>query len=198
MESETTPTPGATPLKTREQIYEADQDWAITKSLELMKDHRRRADKMLYSIFTLFIVLILFLALPLTHYGAFPADKVIDYIMYGVCIVFISIFTSLYKQHSLDASKAENIYFSFLRVRVAGKSCGYGTEVRIALTDRVFEFTSPKESIFSKSKKIESPIPGHPVSDLSTKLVNEVFKKFLNTIEIKVKPEDEQEGDQAE
>ncbi|BBO83925.1 hypothetical protein DSCO28_44910 [Desulfosarcina ovata subsp. sediminis] len=50
-------------------------------------------------------------------------------------------------------------------------------QVRDALTQNAFEYTTGKE------KKVESPLPGHPSSDL----VASVLDKLLENIEIKIK-----------
>jgi len=90
---------------------------------------------------------------------------------------------SLYRFHLGEVSKAEHYKVGFLRVRIAANNTseGFLSEVRSALTDHAFVF-QPTGGIFGRSKKVESPMPGHPTSDFSAL----VLEKILDAIDIRV------------
>jgi hypothetical protein len=102
-------------------------------------------------------------------------------------IVIISILTALYRLHLKEISKAEQNLTAFYRIRIAAnnmKNEGFGTEVRLALTQNAFYHNAESNSsILGSNKKIESPIPGHPSSDILTAVLN----KILDNVEVKPK-----------
>jgi len=105
------------------------------------------------------------------------------YILVGVLIMVFAISMSIYRFHLNEIARAEHYKVGFMRIRVAANNYdkeGFHTEVREALTDKAFDFST---SSFFSSKKVESPIPGHPTSDLSAKILN----KLLESIEVGVK-----------
>jgi hypothetical protein len=44
----------------------------------------------------------------------------------------------------------------------------------------------PEPTFLNKKAKVESPLPGHPTSDLMTGIVNKILEKF----EVEVKPKE--------
>ncbi|MDQ1164880.1 hypothetical protein [Flavobacterium sp. SORGH_AS_0622] len=107
-----------------------------------------------------------------------------SYIIYGIFILIFSIVTSFYRFHQKEISKHEHYLIGFHRIRIAANNSKnkFETEVRTELTRDAFSYETHK-AIFSKEKKIESPIPGHPTSDISVMLINKIFE----AIEIKAK-----------
>lgn len=97
--------------------------------------------------------------------------------------ILIGVLVSLYRFHLLEIARTEHYKIGFLRVRVAANntSPGFSTEVRVALTDGAFQYESSRPA---KGGRIDSPLPGHPTSDLSTAVLN----KFLDSVEVALKP----------
>jgi hypothetical protein len=112
------------------------------------------------------------------------ADNTYIYILYGIFILVFGIVTSFYRYHLKEVSKYEHFLLGFHRIRIAGDhtKTGYEDEVKIALTKDAF--TMEHKSILGKDKKVESPIPGHPTSDLSAAILS----KLLEAVEITPKP----------
>lgn len=108
----------------------------------------------------------------------------INYGIYLFGVVIISILTALYRLHIKEIAKAEHNLVGFYRIRIAGDNYteGFATEVREALALGAFYSESDSTSIFDR-KKMESPVPGHPGSDIVTLVIN----KLLENIEIKPK-----------
>jgi len=117
-------------------------------------------------------------------------DNSIIYIIYGVFILVFGVLTSLYRFHLKEIAKYEHFLFGFERVRIAGNNSksGYDDEVKISLSKDAF---SPEVKVESKEikRQVESPIPGHPTSDLAAAL----FSKILSAVEIKPKRIDDDE-----
>lgn len=106
-------------------------------------------------------------------------------ISYGIFvfgIVVISILTALYRLHLKEISKAQHNLTAFCRIRVAAHntSAGFSTEVRASLTTNAF-YTETDSGLLRK--RLESPVPGHPSSDIVTALLN----KILDNVEVKPK-----------
>jgi hypothetical protein len=102
-----------------------------------------------------------------------------DYISYSIFILFFGVFTSFYRFHMKEISKQEHYLIGFQRIRIAGvnSKTKYDDEVKIALTKNAFYYESDVKNLQTK-KKLESPIQGHPASDLSTVLINKMLDKF--------------------
>jgi hypothetical protein len=94
-------------------------------------------------------------------------------------LIMFGVFTSMYRYHLKEASRYQHYVFGLRRIRIAANNSKTGFEdvVRQALTDSAFTFES------GKIKKFESPIPGHPTSDLSAMLIQKIF----DSIEVKSK-----------
>ena len=104
------------------------------------------------------------------------------YAFIGVFIVVFGVMMAIYRFHLTEISRAHQYRFGLLRIRIAANNYdipGFDTEVRQSLTHDAFQFSTGKE------KKIESPLPGHPSSDLVTIFLNKFFDSFK--IEAKVK-----------
>ncbi len=128
---------------------------------------------MLFSLFVLTFVMMLFV-MPLSI-------KAPDTLLYGIFAMFIIVFgvlMAVYRFHLNEISRSEHYKMGFLRVRVAANNHnleGFKTEVRQALTDGAFAYTATS-LIGSKDKKVESPLPGHPTSDISVILLNKLLE----------------------
>lgn len=107
------------------------------------------------------------------------------YGLFGFCIISLSVGVSLYRYHSKESTRSEHQLLGLLRIYIAASKHeeGYGTDVRRALTEGAFSIET-KSGIFGnsdKEKKVESPLPGHPTSDIGTAMLN----KMLDAIEFK-------------
>jgi cell division protein FtsN len=102
--------------------------------------------------------------------------------------LIISVFTALYRLHQKEMAKNEHYKLGFSRVRVAANNAereGFKSEVRSALT--MDAFSAPLDGFFGrKGKVLESPLPGHPASELATGMIN----KILDQVEVILKPKD--------
>jgi hypothetical protein len=98
--------------------------------------------------------------------------------MVATIALIVGVFTSLYRFHLREITKNEQYKIGFLRVRIAANNndrLGFQTEVRKALADGAFDFL---DGAFSRTRKIESPLPGHPTSDIVTNIVNRIFEEI--------------------
>lgn len=108
-------------------------------------------------------------------------DNTSVYIIYGIFILIFGVLTSFYRYHLKEVSKFEHFLFGFQRIRIAGNnsSTGYDDEVKTSLSKDAFIHDIKVETKEIK-KQIESPIPGHPTSDIATAL----FNKILESVEV--------------
>lgn len=107
-------------------------------------------------------------------------DATILFAFLGVFIVVFGVLMAIYRFHLSEISRAHQYRFGLLRIRIAANNFqeqGFGTEVRQALTQNAFLFSTGKE------KKLDSPLPGHPASDLGSLFIN----KFMESLEVKLK-----------
>jgi hypothetical protein len=104
----------------------------------------------------------------------------LSYLFLAAFIVVTGVLIALYRFHLVEITKNEQFKLGFWRIRIAANntSAGFQTEVRRALTENAFSFETPR-SIYRRSKEVESPLPGHPGSDLVTAVLN----KVLNEVE---------------
>jgi hypothetical protein len=112
-----------------------------------------------------------------------------DTMLYGTGVLFvviIGVFTGLYRFHLREVTKNEQYKLGLLRIRVAANSAslpGFDGEVRTALTSGAFDL--PREpATFLARGRIESPVPGHPSSDIATLLLN----RLLEEVEVVLQP----------
>lgn len=112
-----------------------------------------------------------------------------DTMLYGVgafLVVILGIIASTYRIHLREISKNEQYKLAFLRIRIAANNAttpGFDGEVRTALTRNPFD-VYPEDLSFSRRRKMESPIPGHPTTELATSILN----RILDEVEIVFQP----------
>ena len=106
----------------------------------------------------------------------------------GLFIVTFGIITALYRFHLLEISRNEQMKLGYWRIRIAARNPekGFQTEVRQALTKDAFSFDKTGKP--DKDEKLESPVPGHPFSELTTAVLNKILEKI--DIEVVKKPKD--------
>jgi len=116
------------------------------------------------------------------------AAKIPDVVLYGLFAIFVVVFgvlMAVYRFHLNEIARSEHYKMGFMRIRVAANNYekgGYNSEVRESLTTNAFSYQA--SSVFSnKDKKVDSPLPGHPTSDLTAVILN----KLLDGMEIKKK-----------
>lgn len=100
----------------------------------------------------------------------------------GLIVLIVGVFTSLYRLHLREITKNEQYKLGFLRIHIAAWTStveGFQDEVRKTLTEGAFAFAA-EESSGSGRKKLESPLPGHPTSDLATIVANQVMERIKN------------------
>lgn len=106
-----------------------------------------------------------------------------------ILVVLIGVFTGLYRFHLREIAKNEYYKFGLLRVRIAANNAtrsGFDGEVRTTLVKGAFDMPT-EDSILSRRKKIESPLPGHPTSDLATGLLNRLLEEVDVILQPKAK-----------
>ena len=66
-----------------------------------------------------------------------------------------------------------------MRIRIAANNAGKGfqSEVREALTDRAFSYEVTSSGFFRR-KKVDSPLPGHPGSDIAALAIEKVLEQY--------------------
>lgn len=175
--------------KTTTQNESKSIDLAIDAVSTQIEEHRDAAAAILKFLRLVagmvFSVVIIF---SLTAMGLIPLARDVLPELYVQILVFatLAIFTlvfsvlmSVYKFHLHQAAKSEHFKMGFWRIRVAANNqdAGFQTEVRESLTKDAFEYTDPSKN-GAKSKQIESPIPGHPGSDLGASVLNKVLDSF--------------------
>lgn len=91
-------------------------------------------------------------------------------------IGFVGISITQYRYHINESSRMEFYFIAFLRIRVAARNIkeGWKSDVRTALTNGAFNFI-PTSKIQKQKGEIDSPIPGHPTSDISAAAVNKLI-----------------------
>jgi hypothetical protein len=120
--------------------------------------------------------------------SSFKIDTTIQYFFYGIFIFIFGVFTSFYRFHLKEISKYEHFLFGLHRIRIAGNNSqkGFDDEVRTSLTKDAFA-NEARTGVFSKDRRVESPIPGHPTSDFASML----FNKVLESIDFTAKKKEE-------
>ena len=97
----------------------------------------------------------------------------------GVLVIIFSVFTSLYKFHQKEMSRNERYRLGFERIQILLHLEGNALQKDVSkvLTDGAFQF-EPEGAPAIRTKKIESPLPGHPTSELATLVANKVGEKI--------------------
>ena len=158
------------------------------KTLEEYIQYNEQASRKIMMYLASF-TLVLFMVATIIYLGLFsnPPSDTISYVLSGL-FVFVFVFgvlMAVYRFHLNEVARAAHYKIGFMRIRVAANNHdneGFLTEVRQSLTDRAFDF-SPSSVLGGKGKQVESPLPGHPSSDLSAMLLN----KLLEGVEVKKK-----------
>lgn len=107
------------------------------------------------------------------------SEKFLYYLLYAIFILIFGVVVSIYRFQLKEIAKYEHFLFGLHRIRVAGNNYenGFASEVRISLTQDAFS-TIEGSTLFKKEKKIESPIQGYPLSDLSTSFINKLMEEY--------------------
>jgi len=102
------------------------------------------------------------------------------YLFVAAFLVVFGVMIAIYRFHLVEITKNEQYKLGFWRIRIAANNTteGFQTEVRRALTENAFSFEKSRSG-FKRSKDLESPLPGHPASDLVTAVLN----KLLDEVE---------------
>ena len=169
-------------------------DEAIAECVGLAKTHNRRA-----TIILLFVSVSVLLQLALGFFFVFqntvirpeqPLSDVFAYLLFGTTVTVFAVLMATHRFHLAEASRMNQMQLGFMRIRVAGRNSkpNYQTEVRRALTEGAFTTSeSATNSLLSRGSKVESPLPGHPASDLSAQVLGKVLEKL--DISVKAKGE---------
>jgi len=115
-----------------------------------------------------------------TYTNEGPDGKII-FVFAALFTVVFGVLMAIYRFHLSEISRSEQYRFGLHRIRIAANNfdtTGFKDEVRTSLTESAFDFFSGKE------KKVESPLPGHPASDLASIFAN----KLMEGIDVKVSP----------
>lgn len=168
-------------------------DEAISQCVDLAKYHNSRATNLLMMVVAAFLFTLLFGFFFVFQYTVLRVDKPLSenfaYLLFGTFVTVFAVLMSTHRFHLSESSRMSHIRLGFMRVRVAGRNTklAWQSEVRQALTAGAFPAAdAPSGFGLSKSKpKIESPLPGHPASDLSTQLLNKVLEKLEVSVKAK-------------
>lgn len=169
--------------------HEITLDEAIEECESYIKSNRRSAQLLLLGLLQLGLLAVMggaYLFIYLPRFETASPSTLVTSVVSGMLIlisIVIGVLVSLYRFHLMEIARTEHYKIGFLRIRVAAinSSPGFGSEVRSALTEGAFFFESSKKS---RTTKIESPLPGHPTSDISTAIINKVFE----AVEVTLKP----------
>lgn len=153
-------------------------------SCDVMADHHTFSARRILTIVTILtitLVAMLFFAfffptlMRATDIKVNIPDAVL-YVFLSIYVLTFSVLMAIYRLHIGEASRLQHYKVGFMRIRVAGSnpSTGYQSEVRAALTRGAFDFLASA----GKQGKIESPVPGHPGSDLAAAVANKVLEGF--------------------
>ncbi|KDC55375.1 hypothetical protein [Pseudoalteromonas sp. S3431] len=115
-------------------------------------------------------------------------SRIPESVLYGLFVIFVVVFgvlMAVYRFHLNEIARSEHYKMGFMRIRVAANNHtdqGFNSEVRESLTNDAFIY-NPSTVFSSKDKKVDSPLPGHPSSDLTAIVLN----KLLDGIDLKKK-----------
>ena len=168
-------------------------DEAISQCIDLARHHNSRSTTLLVMVVVAFLLTLL-----LGFFFVFqntvlakekPLSDTFAYLLFGSFVTVFAVLMATHRFHLSESSRMSHIRLGFMRVRVAGRNTkpAWQSEVRQALTAGAFP-AAEALSGFSLSKakpQIESPLPGHPASDLSTQLLNKVLEKLEVSVKAK-------------
>lgn len=156
-------------------------DDAVDTCITLAKTHEKQARSVLFLAYLSFLAStfgVLFAVQP-SLLGSMP--EAAAYLVFGTFITVFGVLMATYRYHLAEISRFHQAQLGFMRIRVAARNSkpGFQTEVRKALTETAFSFPDTTARPFlSRSKKIESPLPGHPASDLTTQVLNKIVEQL--------------------
>jgi hypothetical protein len=158
-------------------INECDKQIAeYTKNIQILL--------VLFAVSILLALIMLFPILQTTKLSEHISEKMVIVFM-SIFVVILGLIIALYRFLIIEISRIQGYKLGFMRIRIAANNHEekFGTDVRRALTDRCFEGSR----VNKKDQKIESPIPGHPTSDLSALLINKLFENIELVSKDKIK-----------
>ena len=158
-------------------------DSAINTLEQYIEDNQRAGRRLMMYLVAFSSFLLLVGISPYLTRSEQPAAYI--YALSGLFVVVFGVLMAVYRFHLNEVACAAHYKIGFMRIRVAANNHdkeGFLTEVRQTLTDKAFDF-SPSSVIGGKGKQVESPLPGHPSSDLAAMLLN----KLLEGVEVKKK-----------
>ncbi len=142
---------------------------ALTFCKERLQFHQRRSQSHF-----MFSIMVLFFGAAVIFYGyalAF-AERSPSAILTlsAFSVVGFGVLMALHRYHLTEISKYEHYKLAFARLNIA-KSYGENADDQIitSLTTDAFNFKSGAKD------NVQSPLPGHPTSDLSALLVNKLL-----------------------
>lgn len=159
---------------------------SIDASIEEVKqhsEHHRRSSQRLITYLMTFSAALLFFQVFL--FVGFPSVDITvpDPLMYGLFAIYVMVFgvlMAIYRFHLNEISRAEHFIIGFMRIRVAANNAGdegFQSEVRTSLTEGAFSHHTVQQKGIVR-KQVESPIPGHPTSDVTSILLNKLLEGF--------------------
>lgn len=168
-------------------------DEAIQQCDALVKHHNGRATNLLVMVvlaflFTLFLGFF-FVFQNTVIRSEKPMSDIFAYLLFGSFVTVFAVLMATHRFHLAEASRMNHIRMGFMRVRVAGRNSkpGWQGEVRQALTNGAFANIEHSNgfSLGKTKASIDSPLPGHPASDLSAQFFNKVLEKLDVTVKAK-------------
>jgi hypothetical protein len=114
-----------------------------------------------------------------------------DSMFYGagaLFVVIVGVFVGVYRFHLREITKNEQYKLGLMRIRVAANYSaqpGFDGEVRTALTKGAFDM--PQEMGVLGRRRIESPLPGHPSTDIATLFFNRLMEQVDVVLQPKAK-----------
>ncbi len=117
--------------------------------------------------------------IPLSSFDGLGSERVSLFLVGFTALIFF-IFAGTYRFHLNEISKAEHYKIGFLRIKASLEESSKGAvppEVLLALTQDTFKFNSSTPT-FLQGKRVESPVPGHPGSDMTALIINRLFDQL--------------------
>jgi hypothetical protein len=112
------------------------------------------------------------------HFSRPLITETMTYATIVLIVIVVGVFTAMYRLHLREIAKNEQYKLGFRRIRVAANNAalpGFQSEVRTALTNHAFD-SDQEPGWFAKRNKIESPLPGHPTTDIATAILNRLLE----------------------
>jgi len=153
-------------------------DRALDDTKDNIKKYSRNATSVLLYIFlSIFSFLgFIILAITLPNRAELSIGETGQLIFYGIFILIFGVLTSFYRYNLKETSKHERFLLALHRIRIAANNKDFSDDVIKSLTQNAFEEPAQGDSVFRR-RKIESPIEGHPTSDVLTMVLNKLFER---------------------